>query len=554
VEFAGGGDEVGSVTGSDSRVPGAVPGDGPSGGASGGSARAAVPGGEARSAGRGASPGGSGSPCRVPGRYPPRVRFAPSPTGYFHVGGARTALYNWLFARQHGGTFVLRIEDTDRERNREEWVEGILSALRWLGIDWDEGPFRQSERLDRYAAAVSRLAGGGHLYACDCSREDVERRAAARGIAGYDGHCRERGLAPGPGRALRFRVPQEGTTVVEDVVRGRVEFANSTIEDFVVVKSTGEPLFVLAVVVDDVEMGVTHVIRGEEHLPTTPKAVLLWRALGGGDLPVFAHLPVLVNDRRQKLSKRRDRVAVEDYRAQGYLPQAMLNYLALLGWGPSDGRELLGLDELVAEFCLADVNRSPAFFDERKLAHVNGLYIRGLDVEEFVERCRPFLEPPHAPWPPERFDEGVFRALAPLVQTRVATLSEVAPLVAFAFVDPFAPDEASFAEAVLGDALAETILEGAVDGFSSCPWDAAALRKVLEDVAARTDRRLGKAQAPVRVAVLGHRVGLPLFESLEVLGRERTLERIRAALDRAQRTTEGVASAPEPVPRAAERG
>lgn len=536
---------MGSVTGSDNPVPGAVPEDVSSRGAPGGapSVKAVSEGIPGRGSRGALAPSGTGETRRVPGRYPPRVRFAPSPTGYFHVGGARTALYNWLFARQHAGTFVLRIEDTDRERNREEWVEGILSALRWLGIDWDEGPFRQSERLDRYSAAVSRLVDAGHVYACDCSREEVERRAADRGVPGYDGHCRDRGLAPGPGRVLRFRVPAEGTTVVEDVVRGRVEFANSTIEDFVVVKSTGEPLFVLAVVVDDLEMGVTHVIRGEEHLPTTPKAVLLWRALGGGELPVFAHLPVLVNERRQKLSKRRDRVAVEDYRAQGYLPEAMRNYLALLGWGPPDGREILSLEELVEEFSLEDVNRSPAFFDERKLAHLNGIYVRALDVDQFVERCRPFLEPPRAPWRTDRFDEGVFRALAPLAQTRVATLSEVPSLVAFAFVDPFVPDEASFAEAVLGDALAEVILEGALDGFSTCRWEAAALREVLEGVAERAGRRLGKAQAPVRVAVLGHRVGLPLFESLEVLGRERTLGRLRAALDRVRREGEPAAPA-----------
>src|SRR5579871_4086525 len=204
---------------------------------------------------------------------PPRVRFAPSPTGYFHVGGARTALYNWLFARQHGGVFVLRIEDTDRERSEESYIDGILAALSWLGIDWDEGPYRQSERAALYTEAAQRLIAGSHAYYCDCTRQQIDERTKDLPVPGYDGFCRERGLGPGPGRALRFRVPDEGTTVVHDVVRGDVEFANSTIEDFVILKSSGDPLFVLAVVVDDQAMGITHVIRAEEHLPTTPKAV-----------------------------------------------------------------------------------------------------------------------------------------------------------------------------------------------------------------------------------------------------------------------------------------
>lgn len=463
---------------------------------------------------------------------PARVRFAPSPTGLFHVGGARTALYNWLVARRLGGTFVLRIEDTDRERSDDSWTEGILSALAWIGVDWDEGPYRQSERRSLYEDAAARLYAAGRCYACECTRADVEARNRDDPTPGYDGFCRDRGLAPGPGRALRFRVPDEGVTVVHDVVRGDVEFANSTIGDFVVVKSNGDPLFVLAVVADDIAMRITHVIRAEEHLPTTPKAVLLWEALGGGPLPVFAHLPVLVNETRQKLSKRRDRVAVEDYRALGYLPEAMRNYLALLGWAPADGREVLTIEEVVEEFRLEDVNKSPAFFDEKRLLHFNGLYVRALTPEEFVVRSAPFLVPPHAPWPAERFVQAAFDRLAPLVQERVGTLGEVPAMVEFLFDEPFVVDAGSYEKAIGSDPGARPILESAAKAFAACAWDAEALKEALTTVAEGAGRKLGKAQAPVRVATMGRSVGLPLFESLEVLGRERSIERIEGALDR----------------------
>lgn len=459
-----------------------------------------------------------------------RVRFAPSPTGYFHVGGARTALHNWLFARRAGGQFILRIEDTDRERSHPDWTEGILSALEWLGINWDEGPYLQSERRGLYEDAARRLYESGHVYACDCTRAGVDERTRANKTPGYDGYCRERGLTPGPGRVLRFRVPDEGVTLVRDIVRGNVEFANSTIEDFVLVKSNGDPLFVLAVVVDDMAMEITHVIRAEEHLPTTPKAVMVWQALGGAPLPVFAHLPVLVNERRQKLSKRRDRVAVEDYRDQGYLPEAMRNYLALLGWGPPDQREFLAVEEMIGEFRLEDVNVSPAFFDEKRLAHFNGVYIRALGVEDFVGRVRRFLADTTVPWPADSYDEGQVVRLAPLIQERVATLGEVVGYLEFLFDEPFVVDPPSFDKVVRRDGGAKGILEEAGELFGKDPWTAEALRISLTTIAGHSERKLGKAQAPVRVATMGSSVGLPLFESLEVLGRERTLSRIDAAL------------------------
>jgi len=458
---------------------------------------------------------------------PPRVRLAPSPTGYFHVGTARTALYNWCFARQHSGVFVLRIEDTDAERNQAEAVTGILEALRWLGTEWDEGPFFQSDRRDRHRAALARLLDGGHLYACDCTSEAVALRTKASSIPGYDGFCRDRGLEPGPGRALRFRVPDTGETVVEDLVRGSVRFQNSTIADFVVARSDGSPLFVLAVVVDDIEMGITHVIRGEEHLPTTPKAVLLYEALGEVELPAFAHLSVLVNAKRRKLSKRFDRVAIEDYRAQGYLPEAMVNYLALVGWSPRDGREIFSLQELAESFDLSEVTQSPGFFDEAKLSHVNGVYLRRLPTAEFVARSLDFLD--------RGVDRPTFERLAPLVQERANVLADVANLVDFALGKEFSVDEECFGKAIERDPLASTILGSALDRYRAIDpgqWRAAELKRVLEEISVEVGRKLGKTQAPVRVATMGHSVGLPLFESLEVLGKDLVAERLSIALKR----------------------
>jgi glutamyl-tRNA synthetase len=454
-------------------------------------------------------------------------------------------LYNWCVARRAGGVFVLRIEDTDRERHQEEQYQGILDALTWLGIPWDEGPYRQSERRPLYDETLTRLWDAGHLYACDCTREAITERTRNRPTPGYDGYCRDRGLERGPGRALRFRVPDEGVTVVHDLIRGEVEFANETIEDFVVAKSNGDALFVLAVVADDRDMTISHVIRAEEHLPTTPKAVLIWEALnadaeasGNGTvlpLPAFAHLPLLVNERRQKISKRRDRVAIEDFRAEGYLPEAMGNYLALLGWSFPDGREYFTRDELVEAFRLEDVNHSPAFFDLRKLLHFNGVYIRQLSDEEFTDRCRRWATETTSPLGTALYDTSAWRALAPLVRERVGVLSEVPEYVGFLFGEEFELDEASYTKAIAGDPEGGPIIAEARERFEALPesdWVAEGLRAVLNEVAEMHGRKLGKAQAPVRVATLGRAVGLPLFESLQVLGRAETLDRLAQVLDR----------------------
>ena len=480
----------------------------------------------------------------------PRVRFAPSPTGYFHVGSARTALFNWLVARQTGATNVLRIEDTDAERNREEWVDGILSALHWLGMDPDEGPYRQSLRTDRYHQAIDALWDAGRLYACACTHEEVTARNKAAGILtpGYDGHCRLLGLARGDGRALRFTTPDEGTTVVPDVIRGDVEFPCSAMDDFVAVKGSGAPLFVLANVVDDIDMAITHVIRGEDLLPTTPRCILVWDALAGlgwttdgsfgpagaptPPLPVFAHLPMLVNEARKKLSKRKDPVAVESYRDQGYLPDAFVNYLGLLGWSPpNDEAEVFTRDQMVDWFRLADVNHSPAFFDVAKLTHMNGEYIRALAPDAFVDACRPWLSGDASPWPDAAFDEEAFRAMAPVIQERVAVLGEVPAMVDFLFLDTPEFDPDAWAKAMAGDEGAPAILAAAIDAYAALgdDWTAASLHAATLGVAESVARKLGKAQAPIRIAVTGRRVGPPLFEALEVLGQERTLARLRSA-------------------------
>lgn len=464
----------------------------------------------------------------------PRFRFAPSPTGFFHVGGARTALYNWALAKRLGGTFVLRIEDTDEARNRPEWTQGIIDALAWIGVRQDdptfEGPYFQSQYAAEHVAAAERLFQAGSAYYCDLTPEQIQERAKASGKQGYDGYSRDRGLGAGPGRVLRFRVP-EGTTVVDDLVRGRVEFANDTIEDFVLLRGNGTPMFLLANVVDDVSMRVSHVVRAEEHLPNTPKQQLLWRALGH-EPPVWAHVPVLVNEQRKKLSKRRDKVALEQYRAEGYLADAMVNYLMTLGWAPQGDTEIVPWSRIEADFRLEDVNHSPAFFDLKKLAAFNGEYIRALPIDRFVEACQPWLSGDAVPWRPDQFRPDVFASIAELVQTRIVTLGEVPQLVDFLFLDEPPIDDAAF-DKTFATPESVAVLQAAIEAYATATdWSAAPLKATLEELGAAQGLKLGKAQAPIRVAVTGRTVGPPLFEALELLGRDVVTRRLRAAATR----------------------
>jgi glutamyl-tRNA synthetase len=444
----------------------------------------------------------------------------------FHVGSARSALFNWCLAKQSGGTFILRIEDTDESRNRPEWTQGIIDAMAWLGMGTAdpcfEGPYFQSSYASEHVAAAERLLAAGTAYYCDCTRDDVVARTGDANL-GYDRHCRDRQLAAGPGRAMRFRVPP-GVTVVEDRVRGRVEFDNSLIEDFVLLRGNGSPMFLLANVVDDLQMQVTLVVRAEEHLPNTPKQQMIWDALGV-EHPEWAHVPVLVNERRKKLSKRRDRVALEMYRDDGYLAPAMRNYLMTLGWSSPDGREILPWDEIVDAFRLEDVNHSPAFFDIKKLDAFNGEYIRAMSVDAFVDAC--------APWTASiaGFDRARFVEIAPHVQPRVVRLAEVPEAVDFVFRAEVEFDTDSWNKTMLLDTTTP-ILQGARERFASVSWDAESLKTTTEQIGEALGLKLGKTQAPVRVAVTGRTVGLPLFESLEVLGRAEVIRRLDRALDR----------------------
>ena len=449
-----------------------------------------------------------------------RLRFAPSPTGFFHVGSARTALFNWLIARQSGGTFVLRIEDTDTERNRDEWVAGIQSAMQWCGLDWDEGPFFQSQRTELYAAAAQQLYASGHAYYCDCSREASEARASLAGSqAGYDGHCRDRGLPPGELRALRFRTSREGTTVVGDVIRGEPEFENALIEDFVIQRGTGAAMFILANVVDDIDMAISYVVRGEEHLPNTPKAILLWHALAPAvPLPTFAHLPVLVNAERKKLSKRRDKVALEDYRELGILPEAMVSYLATLGWTPPGDEEIISIETMIELFRIEDVNASPAFFDVVKLTAFNAECIRRLSDEAFIERVAQYWS-----------QSQRFKAMVPHIKERVKLLPDVVGQLDFLFTEP-KRDVTAWDKTMVKGVAAKEMLEGFAVAADASEWNAEVLKAVVEQLGETNGLKLGKAQAPIRVAVTGTTVGPPLFEALEVLGKTLTLTRVRAAL------------------------
>jgi glutamyl-tRNA synthetase len=460
-----------------------------------------------------------------------RARFAPSPTGYLHLGSARTALFNWLLARHTGGQMLLRIEDTDAERSKPELVDLIFRTLDWLGIDWDGDVEHQTHRADEHLAAVTAMLDRGLAYRCDCTREAVDARAKQRGgKPGYDGFCRDRDVKPGPGVVVRFRTPDEGATAFADVIRGDVSFPNADLEDFVILRANGTAMFLVANAVDDVAMGITHVVRGEDLLNVTPKVLLLRHALGATDDPVFAHLPLIVNEKRQKLSKRRDDVAVEDYIARGYLPEAMVNYLATLGWGPPDGVEIRPRAEIIELFDLGSVNKASAFFDIKKLDHFNGEHIRALPVTDFIARVDPWLHGEAAPWPDEAFVADDFAVMAPLVQERVTTLSEAPGYVDFLFLDAPVFDEASWQKVMgKGRDTAVTMLDGMLDRFTSCDWTVEGVEQALFGFGDEHGIKRGQAQAPVRVAVTGRSVGPPLLESLVVLGRDRTLDRVRAA-------------------------
>ena len=442
--------------------------------------------------------------------HKPRVRFAPSPTGYLHVGSARTALFNWLYARSTGGTMVLRIEDTDESRNRSELTQAIFEYLAWLGIDYDDGPFYQSERRERHREIVQQLLDGGRAYLCDADDNELP------------------GTEMTEGRAVRFRTPG-GTTVVDDVIRGRVVFDHAQLGDFVIWRSDGSPTFVLANAADDADMAITHAIRGEDLLSSTPRAILVAEALGAAP-PTYAHLPLLVNEQRKKLSKRRDDVSLESYRQRGFLAPAMANYLALLGWGPRDGVEIRPMAEIIEQFRLEDVNKAPAFFDQAKLEHFNGVYIRELEAEQLMAALAPHLESDQVPWPPERYRPDVVASMVPLVQEKLRTLSGIVPQVDWLFCPNPPLDGASWDKAVVRGKASAEILDGAIAALANCSWDPDTVKDAVFAVGEANGVNRSKSQAPVRVAVTGRSVGPPLFEPMvQHLSREEVLRRLRDA-------------------------
>jgi glutamyl-tRNA synthetase len=467
-----------------------------------------------------------------------RVRYAPAPTGFLHVGGARTALYDWLFARHHGGVFVLRVEDTDRERSTEESVQAIQDALRWLGIDWDEGPgvggpfgpYRQTERLDIYRQASDRLLAEGNAYRCWCTPEELEERRRATLAQGrpwrYDRRClertdEERARLEEEGRpaALRFRAPGRDV-VVHDVIRGEARFPASDIDDFVILRSNGFPTYLLAAAVDDWKMEMTHVIRGEDLFSSTPRQILLLEALGAERVPDYAHLPLIVGPDRQPLSKRHGAVAVEAFREEGFLPEAMVNYLALLGWSLDDHTTYFSREELVRHFDLARVARNPAAFDRKKLEAINGHYIREMAPERLAELLTGSLSAAGI-----EADPAIVRQAVPLVQERMKLLSEAPGLLRFLF-EEVEPNEK--ARKVL-DGQEAHLAEVATRLEALGEWTVDAIRDALEELAEERGLSKTKAFQPVRAAITGSTVSPPLFESLALLGRDRSLARLRAA-------------------------
>jgi len=440
----------------------------------------------------------------------PRVRFAPSPTGFLHVGSARTALFNWLYARSTGGTYILRVEDTDQERNRPELTQQLLQELEWLGLDWDEGPIFQSEKLERHREVVQTFLKDGHAYLCDNENREVEGTVLAEGLA------------------VRFRMPKGETISFTDLVRGEVTFNTGDLEDFVIWRSNGTPMFLLANAVDDADMGITHAIRGEDLLSGVPKVLLLLDAMGVKH-PTYAHLPLLVNEQRKKLSKRRDDVAVGDYREKGFLPEAMVNYLALLGWGPPDGVEIRSLSEIVEIFDIEDVNKAAAFFDIQKFEHINSSYLRNLSKEDFMQRVEPWIGN-GAPWPEESFDSEKFSMMADLIQEKLRTLSDTTRFVDFLFLEQPDVDEDSWKKTMKDPQVADSLLGHVADSFEDCEWEADVLKDLVTKAGEKVDLKLGKAQAPLRVAVTGRTVGPPLFETMSCcMTREEVLKRISNA-------------------------
>jgi len=485
---------------------------------------------------------------------PVRVRYAPSPTGYPHVGNIRTALFNWLFARHNGGSFIVRIEDTDVIRKVEGAVEAILEALRWLGMDWDEGPevggnygpYFQSQRLKTYQAAAKRLVEQGDAYYCYCSPERLEEMRAEqirlKQPPGYDRHCR--GLSAtesvlkwmsGTKRVIRFRTPLEKQTTFIDLIRGEVTFENATIDDFVLLKSDGYPTYHLASVVDDHLMGISHVLRAEEWLSSTPRHLMLYQSLGF-EPPQFAHLPMLLGTDRSKLSKRHGAVSITEYQAPGYLPEAMINFLALLGWSLDDRTEIMSRRELIDNFSLERVSQTAAIFNREKLDWMNGVYIRSLNPDDFSQRALPFLERELPAEVTRPLSVDYVKRITPLIQERARTLAEVPELTKFFFIDELGYQPDLLIVKKMDKEATLKALETSLQRLEQISlFDEESLEAMLRPLAEELGLKTGQLFGTLRVAVTGRTVAPPLFQTMAVLGKERCLRRIKEAITRLHR-------------------
>lgn len=488
-----------------------------------------------------------------------RVRFAPSPTGSLHVGGARTALFNWLFVRHHGGTFILRIEDTDLERSTEESARAITEALRWLGLDWDEGPYFQSTRLALYREEAQRLLEAGAAYWCYCTPDELEAMREEFRRAGrpprYPGRCRDLDAcrrqelaAEGRRPVVRLKVPSEGVTVVEDLVRGRVTFENAVLDDFILVKSDGMPTYNFACVVDDAAMEISHVVRAEEHLSNTPKQILLYQALGYR-LPVFAHVPMILAPDRSKLSKRHGATSVEEFRDQGYLPEALINYLALLGWSPEDGVEIRPREEIVRLFSLERVSRTAAIYDVKKLTWMNGHYLREGDLDRITGLAISFLERagllPSAPAGlPARASPSTLilsgasyeyiRRVVGSVRDRVKTLAELADAASYFFTDDFEYEEKGLRKYLARPGVASLLGKARERLAAADPFTVEATEAAYRELIDQLGISGGELIHPSRVALTGRTVGPGLFDIIALLGKDKCLERLDRAIARAR--------------------
>lgn len=464
-----------------------------------------------------------------------RVRFAPSPTGYLHIGGVRTALFNWLFARHTGGTFVLRIEDTDRDRSTEEAIQIIMEGMRWTGLDWDEGPFRQTDRLDLYRERAMDLFERGLAYWCVCTPEELEARRKAQQAKGeslkYDGRCRDRGITkPDQAAALRFKAPQEGETVINDLIKGRIVFENSVLDDLIILRSNGYATYNFSVVVDDGLMNISHVIRGDDHVNNTPRQVPLFHALGF-PVPEFAHLPMILGSDKTRLSKRHGATSVLAYRDMGYLPEALINYLVRLGWSHGD-QEIFSMQEMIDLFDLKQVQASAAVFNPEKLLWLNAQYIRTSEPKRVAEALVPFLH--QAGFDDvaiARIPEGA-EALVPPLRERSQTLLDMVEGAVPYLAEPMTMDEGA-ANKHLTAAIAPVLKEFA-DSVEAAPdFAKETLEHLLHGLIERQGLKMGKVAQPLRVALTGRTISPGIFEVMALLGKERTLQRIRAGVERA---------------------